>query len=867
VIAGFTHLLTLEGMSEFQQPGGQEHASERSEHCETIVGNALRIAALRRYEDTARGGHVVAHEFLNLLDSFERDSDASPILTVVMGATPSGKLIWDVSLADAPEGAEDNLALAAEIVCDLKVKCNRKLQIPLEHCLEVLPTDAHSESLERYLPPLTVSSSDFEPGEIPIAWAVPIQLSEVSPSFLADVIVRGKGQVAIVTKMAAASDLEKTEVASTLELQRSVQERLARRAVGASVRIRTWICASKATALRNVEREFRNRASGLSMEPRTPGQARAFLHSTALDLAGYARDHITATALLPVPVGNRHTFPGLPMQSRAPQNRPLDLFPVPSPSNADVASVVTCTGQRRRLQITPATMTMHTQILGGTGRGKSTAEAQYALAAFRAGWDVWVVDPHSQLAATIMAHAHSEDVMRTALYSFGDLNRMPSLNPWNCDGRDFEQALDDFVELLGQIQDPGRTGMVGARAKTGIKLVFRACRALQEHNASLGLVLQLLGDVQRMRQLADRVKAIDSDLARRIITEFCSGKSDEMADLQSWLASKLRSMFDAPALQVCLGSGRNDVTLDYNSDQNQMLLFDLAMPSNGDMSVRMFGLLLLMQFHRAVLRRRRKCRPLLIVIDEAHMFKDGPLPELLDQCRKFNVGLVVAHQRNRQLEAIRGDNSLADALKANVGTFISFGCGPDDARECSVRLDDWPVESLVKLPVFNAAARTIVGGTPTDPFTAVFDLYKRSKGVSEEELGVRMEQASSRVWDNGGHPASAADIITPEKVTELLRGGRIGDEGRSSRHARSSGTVGSLFSQADGDGGTPGASFPSTATARTAPASISTSSLQPTPHAPSASPVDMAETKQEEFLRRAKQAMDERIQRGSGISE
>ena len=78
------------------------------------------------------------------------------------------------------------------------------------------------------------------------------------------------------------------------------------------------------------------------------------------------------------------------------------------------------------------------------------------------------------------------------------------------------------------------------------------------------------------------------------------------------------------------------------------------------------------------------------------------------------MGLILAHQFTSQLpEAVR------DAVFGNVGTLVSFGVGPDDARFLAGHFaPTLMAEDLMNLNRYHMAVRLMVDGTPTPGFTA-----------------------------------------------------------------------------------------------------------------------------------------------------
>ena len=90
------------------------------------------------------------------------------------------------------------------------------------------------------------------------------------------------------------------------------------------------------------------------------------------------------------------------------------------------------------------------------------------------------------------------------------------------------------------------------------------------------------------------------------------------------------------------------------------------------------------------------------------------LANMMNELRKYGVGLVFAHQYMHQLEA-----DIRHAVLGNAGTVISFRVGPEDA---TILADEFqPVFGtldLLNLPNRSIYLKLMIDGTPSRPFSA-----------------------------------------------------------------------------------------------------------------------------------------------------
>ena len=87
-------------------------------------------------------------------------------------------------------------------------------------------------------------------------------------------------------------------------------------------------------------------------------------------------------------------------------------------------------------------------------------------------------------------------------------------------------------------------------------------------------------------------------------------------------------------------------------------------------------------------------RPFWLYVDEFHHFISPSIVEILTGARKYNLGLILAHQELRQLQQ---DADVAGAVLSNAGTRIVFRVGDADAKVLAEGFSGFEADSLRKL--------------------------------------------------------------------------------------------------------------------------------------------------------------------------
>jgi hypothetical protein len=106
-----------------------------------------------------------------------------------------------------------------------------------------------------------------------------------------------------------------------------------------------------------------------------------------------------------------------------------------------------------------------------------------------------------------------------------------------------------------------------------------------------------------------------------------------------------------------------------------------------------------------------------LYIDEFQNFTTDSICSILSEARKYNLNLIMAHQYLGQLVKNQ-DSSIKDAVFGNVGTWILFKIGSEDAEVMAKEFN--PVFNqydLINIEKYTAYVKLLVDNTATRPFS------------------------------------------------------------------------------------------------------------------------------------------------------
>jgi TraM recognition site of TraD and TraG len=189
--------------------------------------------------------------------------------------------------------------------------------------------------------------------------------------------------------------------------------------------------------------------------------------------------------------------------------------------------------------------------------------------------------------------------------------------------------------------------------------------------------------------------------------------------------------------------------------------------SLGEETTRLIGSLVVARTWQATTARARtpqaQRRDAHLAIDECHNFLNLPYPieDMLAEARGFRLAMTLAHQHLGQLS-----RELREGISTNARNKIYFTASPEDARELArhttPRLSD---HDLAHLGVYHAAARLVLHGQHTEPFTLTTSpLPPPTPGRTQDirrALRTHTTPASAPPTDTAAAPHPARPITPP----------------------------------------------------------------------------------------------------------
>ncbi len=520
---------------------------------------------------------------------------------------------------------------------------------------------------------------------------------------------------------------------------------------GDAPRVRTLIGSSVPlpARARTIVRQW---GSGVSFVP--VKEAATAWEAHPLDLVGRAVPSGAVPALMRLPEAAGCAFPGIRTAASEQVVHVLDPVPARAKKPVRLGRARTATGGWVDVCLDLADLTQHCFVQGSSGSGKSTLLVALALAIQAAGGSFTLVDPDGSTVDMLLQHAPEGADIRAVRHGVEGLDV-----PVNIFGNaevDTELMVDLWAEMIQRGFDPEGKGMVGPRWRRFFGLVAHGVAELYGHEASLLAVTALSGDMDRVGKLARALQPVNLQLANRLLSEYGKLPPNEAAELVSWAVSKFQPLLASPSTRWVLGNSGRGVDMRRLMDSGSSLAIDLGMHRLGNTGARIVGATWLVNIWAALPRRRHRDRPHVLLVDEAHLFQYGALPQLLAQSRKYGFSVVIATQHIGQLSG-----ELADALESNTGSLVVLRSGLHSASRAAARLDDFPVRQLSRLPRLTAIASLSREGVATPPFTLDIDHHRRRarSAATSGMAGIVRASQEMATLVSGADPLSETQLL------------------------------------------------------------------------------------------------------------
>jgi len=409
----------------------------------------------------------------------------------------------------------------------------------------------------------------------------------------------------------------------------------------------------------------------------------------------------------------------------------------------------------------------HTYIIGKSGTGKSQLLANMAIQDILNGEGVCIIDPHGDLIDDVISRIPPERAEDVILFSPADTKRPLALNLLEFDPRYPEQksfVINEMIKIFDKLYDLKATG--GPIFEQYVRNAMLLIMSDPDSGSTLMEIPKVLSDPEFRKMKLEKCKDQTVIDFWRKEAEKAGGEA-ALANVVPYVTSKLTSFVSNDTMRPIIGQQKSSFNLRDVMDNKKILLVDLAKGMIGEMNAYLLGMILVGKILMAALSRTdvsaEQRKDFYLYIDEFQNFTTDSISSILSEARKYNLNLIIAHQYLGQLVK-NNDTSIRDAVFGNVGTWMLFKIGSEDAEVMEKEFA--PVFNqydLVNIEKYTAYVKLLIDNTASRPFSMATPWPLM--GIKRDEMASRIK-ALSRMKFGKDRELIEAEIMKRAKILE-----------------------------------------------------------------------------------------------------
>lgn len=374
----------------------------------------------------------------------------------------------------------------------------------------------------------------------------------------------------------------------------------------------------------------------------------------------------------------------------------------------------------------------HIYVIGKTGTGKSTLLINMAVSDIKKGKGLCVIDPHGDMAETLLHHIPEERI-----------NDVIYFNPRD---EDFPVGFNPLKAVHPKYHHLAASGLVSTFKKIWAEswgprmeyiLRFSLLTLLEYPDATLLDIQPLLTDMLFRNKVLSYVTNEHTLAFWR--NEFDKYPPALRAEAITPILNKTGVFLTCVPLRNTVGQKTNGFRMQEVLDKGKILIANLSKGELGEDASSILGSMLVTAIQLAALFRATQSehtrKPFYLYVDEMHSFISLSFADILAEARKYKLSLFLTHQYIEQLH-----EKIRSAVFGNVGTVIAFRIGAADAEYLAKEYHpEFDEGDFVSLPKYSMYLKLMIDGATSRPFSA-FSLPPAAETFPHKQEVIRSSQ-------------------------------------------------------------------------------------------------------------------------------
>ena len=353
-------------------------------------------------------------------------------------------------------------------------------------------------------------------------------------------------------------------------------------------------------------------------------------------------------------------------------------------------------GECTEVTLNPDQRMRHMYVVGASGTGKSTLLLNLIIQDIHSGQGVAVLDPHGDLIDQILNLIPKERKDDVILFNPADEYYPIPFNIFSAASETEKTLLaSDLTGVFRRLSSSWGDQMNAVLAN-GILAMLES-----NQTATLMTLRRFLIEKPFRSEFLKTVQ--DQEIVYYWEKEFplLSGRP------QASVLTRLDTFLRPKPIRHMVGQKTSLINFAGIMNHRKIFLAKLSHGGIGEENSYLLGALLVAKIHQIALSRQeieqKKRQPFYLYIDEFQNFVTPSMESILSGARKYNLGLILAHQELRQLAA--KDKEVASSVLSNPYTRICFRLGETDAAKLAAGFSYFDASDLQSLGIGEAIGR------------------------------------------------------------------------------------------------------------------------------------------------------------------
>jgi mannitol/fructose-specific phosphotransferase system IIA component (Ntr-type) len=390
----------------------------------------------------------------------------------------------------------------------------------------------------------------------------------------------------------------------------------------------------------------------------------------------------------------------------APPKNIIDLDE--SDKTLSVFAKTTFNGIEHKIGVRETDRKRHLYVLGKSGMGKSKLIENLVISDFKNDRAVIFIDPHGEAAREILALVPENRVKDVVYFDPSHAEIHMGFNPLEITSTKNSQSLiDGFVSIFQK----SMTTDWNDQLEHLLRMTLLAL--INTDNSTMPNIVKLLTDKDFRRTVIEK---IDDSTVKNFWTNTFLTYQDRASNDINKLVNRISQLMTNKTVRYVICQKKSAFDLEDIILNKKILIVSLAIGKLGEWTTSFLGSILITKIWQTMigLSETKKSKYLSLYIDEFQHFATESFVQIFSEARKYGLAVTIANQYVTQIpEKIR------HAIMGNIGSFVSFRVGADDAhyikKEFAPTFSENDLKNLSQREII---LRVSVDGITSQPFSA-----------------------------------------------------------------------------------------------------------------------------------------------------